>query len=226
MRNFVQDLRYGIRTLIKNPSFTIVSVLSLAIGIGAVSSVYSMISATLIHPVPYEDSERLVAVKLFHIPTGNEHSTSYPAFQDWAEQNTVFSHMSVVSSGSYNLTGPEGPQRARVGYISSDFFPALREELAAGRNFYPEEDVIGNTNVAIISHKLWNSRYDLDESIVGKAITLDGDSFTVVGVANPEFKFLEVGDADAWIPAGARNWAESRGNGWLRCFARLNDGVS
>jgi putative ABC transport system permease protein len=96
----------------------------------------------------------------------------------------------------------------------------------AGRNFYPEEDEIENSQVVILSHKLWKSRYNLSDAIIGDAITLDGDSFTVVGVADSEFKFLEVGDVDIWLPAATREWADNRGSGWLRCFGRLKDGVS
>ena len=226
MSSFVQDLKYAVRTLIGNPGFTLVAVLSLAIGIGAVSSVYSMISATLLHPVPYEDSERLVAITDYHIPSSGTHSVSYPGFLDYQEQGKSFEGISVISSGSYNLTGPEGPERAQAGYITSSFFPTLREDLIAGRNFYPEEDELGKSNVVLLSQKLWKSRYNESPDVVGEAITLDGESFTVVGVVNPAFKFLEVGDADIWVPAAARKWAESRGNGWLRCFGRLKPGVS
>lgn len=226
MRNILQDLRYGLRNLIQNPGFTIVSVLSLSIGIGAVSAVYSMISATLLHPVPYDDADRLVAIQDFHVPTGDTHSISYPGFRDYEAQSTSFDYMTVVSDGSYNLTGAEGPERVECGFITSAFFPAVRVDLAAGRNFRAEEDEIGNANVVILSHRLWNDRYNLDPAIIGDAITLDGMSFTVVGVADPEFRFLEVGDTDMWIPAAAEEMAENRGNGWLRCFARLKDGVS
>lgn len=226
MSNFIQDLRYGIRTLVGNPGFTIVAVMSLAIGIGAVSSVYSMISATLLHPVPYEEGDRLVAVQDYHIPSGDTHSVSYPGFLDYQEQSESFEGMSVVSSGSYNLTGPEGPERAQAGFITSSFFPTLREDLIAGRNFYAEEDEIGKSNVVLLSHKLWKSRYNENPDVVGEAITLDEKSYTVVGVVHPDFRFLEVGDADIWVPAAEREYAESRGSGWLRCFGRLKDGVS
>lgn len=226
MTSVIDDLRYGLRNLFANPGFTLVAVLSLAIGIGAVSSVYSMISSTLIHPTPYEDADRLVALTDFHIPSGDTHSMSYPGFLDYQDQlEKSFQDVAAYSSGSYNLTGPEGPERVTAGLITHGFFTTLREDLAAGRSFYPEEDEIGTANIAIISHRLWKGRFN-GRDMIGEAITLDNNGYTVVGIANPDFKFLNFGYADVFVPAAGREWAENRGSGWLRMVGRLNDGVT
>jgi putative ABC transport system permease protein len=226
MRNLLQDLRYGARTLVKNPGFTLVAVLSLGLGIGAVSSVYSMLSAVIFHPVPYSDADEIYLIKNVHTEGGNTHSVSYPLFRDWEERSDGFEYMTVYSGGSYNLTGPQGPEQVHAGYITSSFFPLVQVQPILGRSFLPEEDQIGDTRVVMISEQLWTNRYDARESLIGEGVTLDGESYTVVGIIPASFKFLEVGPADIWVPAADRPWAASRGNGWLRCIGRLNDRVS
>jgi putative ABC transport system permease protein len=226
MRSFFEDIRYGLRTLFKHPGFTCVAVLSLALGIGAVTSVYSMVSSVLLHPLPYEDSSTIVRVSNVHLKTKDNWSVSYPQMRDWQEQNTVFEYLSGVTSTGFNLTGEKGPEFVEGGLITSEFFPLLRIQPILGRNINPEEDEIGQANVVMLAEQLWESRYDRDESLIGDAITLNGVPYTVIGIVPEDFRFLEVGPTDLWVPAAVRTFAENRGSHWLQCIGRLNEGVS
>ncbi len=168
----------------------------------------------------------MVSLENIHLEHGMTWSVSYPMFLDWQERNDVFEYVSVYSGGSSNLTGPEGPERVQTGYITSSFFPLLRETPQRGRHFLPDEDELGQGNVAMLSDRLWRDRFDTREDIVGSGITLNGEAFTVVGVARPGFRFLTMGDSDLWVPASSRPWAGERGSHWLNAMARLKPGVT
>lgn len=226
MSNFVQDVKFGVRMLLQNPLFTIVATVSLGLGIGAVTAVYSMVSAVLLHPVPFDDAERLVGVDNTHVERGGSWSVSYPQFRDWEERQDVFEGLTVVSSGAYNLSTSAGPQFVVAGYITSSFFPILREPMLLGRNFDPAEDEPGKGQVAILAHDLWVNQFDRREDIIGEGVLLDGESFTIVGVVGPSFKFLEANNPGIWVPVSVSQSATSRGNHWLNCFGRLKDGVT
>ena len=226
MTALLQDLRFALRTLIKNPGFTFVATLSLGLGIGAVTSVYSIVSSVLVHPTPYPEPDRMVSLENIHLEDGQRWSVSYPMFLDWQERNEVFEHVSAYSGGSFILTGPEGPERVESAFITAAFFPLLRETPALGRTFLPEEDDYGNGQVAILSDRLWRSRFNARDDILGDGVTLDGKAFTVVGVLDPDFNFLTVGNADIWVPAASREWANERGSHWMNAMARLKPGVS
>ena len=231
MYTFWQDLRFGARTLLKSPGFAIVAVASLALGVGAITSVYSMVSAVLLNPAPFEEGDRLVSFMTVRPSRGEEGgSVSYPDFKDFQEQNQVLEHVAAYADRSFNLSGPEGPERVVAGRVSASFFPLLRVTMPLGRNFSSEEDQVGGNHVAILGHALWERRYSSRPDIVGQSITLHGAPFTVVGVAPTNFRFLETGNCDLWVPittitAGA--WfSPSRGSHWMRVMGRLKDGVS
>ena len=226
-----QDIRFGARTLMKSPGFTIVAVCSLALGIGAITSVYSMISAVLINPVPFDGADRLVSFRTVRPSQGTEgNSVSYADFKDWQEQNQVFEHVAVYAGGTFNLSGPEGPERVSAGRVSASFFPLLRVTPQLGRGFLPEEEEVGADRVVMLSHALWERRYSSRADVVGQGITLHGESFTVVGVAPASFRFLETGNVDLWVPistATTANWfSPDRGSHWMNAMGRLKDGVS
>lgn len=226
MSGLWQDLRFGLRMLVKHPGFTLVAALSLGLGIGAITSVYSMISSVLLHPVPFQEGDTLFAVRNVHLEKGWEGSIAYPQFLDWQERNDVFEAIGVYGNGSLNLTGPQGPEQVSMAFVTSTFFPLLRVTPVLGRSFLPEEDEFGGDKVAMISHSLWRTRYEGREEIVGQSITLDGNPFTVIGVVPPDFRFLETGPTDVWVPATVRPWAENRGAHWLQAMGRLKPGVS
>lgn len=225
MATIWQDLRYAARVLVRNPVFTVVAVLSLALGIGAVTSVYTIISAVLIHTVPYDDPERIVSVQNTHLRHEGWSNVSYPQFLDWQEQSDVFEQLTVVSDGSLDLSGPEGPQWVGCGYVTSSFFPLMRHRPILGRNFRAEEDEVGDGNVVILGHDIWMNRFGGREDIVGDGILLNEESYTVVGVMGPDFRFLYA-DAELWVPASSRNAAANRGNHWLEAIGRLKEDVS
>jgi len=223
-----QDLRFAARTLMKSPGFTLVAVISLALGIGAVTSVYSMVSAVLINSAPFEDADRLVAVKLVYPSQGTEwFGASYPDFRDWQEQNQVFEYMAGYTGGELNLSGPEGPERVRAGRVSADFFRVLRVKPQLGRDFLAEEDKIGANPVVVLSHALWERRYNSRPDIVGQGITVHGEPFTVIGVAPPSFRFLSTGNADVWVPLTNGTWfSDKRRTYWFRAMGRMKEGVT
>lgn len=226
MGRFFEDFRFGVRTLATNPLFTAVAAVSLGLGVGAVTAVYGLVSSVLIHTVPFEDPERIVALENIHLQRDSIWSVSYPLFLDWQEQNEVCEYISVFSGGSFNLSGPEGAQSVQSGFVTASFFPLLRVQPILGRTFLPEEDEFGQGNVVMLGHRLWMDRYEGRENILGQGITLDAEPYTVVGVIGPEFHFLYTGDVELWVPASARQWANQRGNHWLNAMARLKEGVS
>lgn len=228
MGKFLQDLRFGVRTLIKGPGFAAVAVISLALGIGAVTTVYTMVSAVFINALPFDEADRLVSFKTVRPSRGDSHfSVSYADFRDWQEQSRMFEHIAVHRGDSLNLSGPEGPENISCGRISASFFPMLRIKPQLGRFFLPEETRVGGNAVVILSHGLWKRRYSSKPDIVGDGITLHGKPFTVIGVAPASFRFLEIGPVDLWIPITEGTWfTASRGSHWIRAMGRLKEGIS
>lgn len=228
MGKFLQDLRYGARTLFRSPGFTAVAVVSLALGIGAVTTVYTMVAAVVINPMPFDESDRILSFKTARPSRGDSHfSVSYGDFRDWQEQNRSFEHIAVFTGGSFNLSGPEGPEEVSCGRISASFFPMLRIRPQLGRFFLPEETQPGGNAVTVLSHALWERRYSLSPDIVGKSVTLHGEPFTVVGVAPAGFRFLDTGPVDLWVSITRGGWfTESHGSHYMRAMGRLNPGVT
>ncbi len=227
MTALFQDLRYGIRMLLKNPGFTLVAVLALTLGIGADTAIFSVVNAVLLRPLPYDESERLVFLsERSQVLEGM--SISYPNFLDWRQQNNAFESIGVYRRSSYNLTGSGEPERLVAGQVSADLFTALRVRAAQGRVFNNDEDKPGATPVVVLSHGLWQRRLGGDPDIVGQALTFDGRSFTVIGIMPPGFLFPS--QAEVWTPVGQQakdpGW-ESRGNHpGLYAMARLKPGVT
>jgi putative ABC transport system permease protein len=223
----MSDLKFAFRQLLKNRGFTVVAVLTLALGIGANSAIFSVVSAVLLRPLPYAESERLVwlSERGSNFPTM---SVSYPNFTDWRAQQTVFEQIGVYNWGSYNLTGRGEAQRLTGVRASADVFAALRARPALGRLFSNDEDKPGAPSVVLLSHGLWQDRFGGSADILNQAITLDGRVFTVIGVMPVGFAFPN--HADLWVPVGPLSSEESwrsRGNHpGLFGLARLKPGVS
>jgi len=230
---FWQDLRYGARMLLKNPGFTTIAVLTLALGIGANTAIFSVVYTTLLRPLPYPESERLVWL-CERTPNFPAMMISYPNFTDWRAQQTVFEQIGVYNRGSYNLTGRGEPRRLDGALLSADVFAALRARAALGRIFNNDEDRPGASPVVVLSHGLWQSRFGGDAGIINQAITLNGRAYTVIGVMPAGFAF-PMGLAfsarvDIWTPVGllaSEPDYRSRGNHpGLLGVARLKDGVT
>ena len=228
MTTLIQDLRYGIRMLFKQPGFTIVAVLALTLGIGADSAIFSVVNAVLLRPLPYPDSERLVVLRE-RSPQIEGMSVAYPNFIDWRDQNNAFENIGVFRRQSYNLTGSGEPERLIGWQLSADVFPALKVTPARGRLFTYDEDKPGANPVVVLSHGLWQRRFGGDPNILEQTMTLDGRSFSVIGVMPPGFQFSRPG-AELWAPVGQVSkdpgW-ENRGNHpGLTGIARLKPGVT
>ena len=202
MPNFFQDVRYGVRMLVKNPGFTIVAVLTLALGIGSNTAIFSIVQNVLLQPLPYSQPSRLVDISNSYQPNVSYIGLSPGDYADWRRQATSFSDMAayVTISQGFNLTGNGQAQRVLGSYASASLFPMLGIQPAAGRGFSPENDKTGGAPSVILSHKIWTSVYGGDPGIVGHAIQLDNDRYTVVGVLPAGFQLLRW--ADLWMPIG------------------------
>jgi putative ABC transport system permease protein len=222
-----QDLRYGLRMLLKSPGFTIVAVIALALGIGANSAIFSVVNTVLLRPLPYKAPERLVMV--WEDDTKDGHPRDTPAaanYIDWRDQNQVFEGMSAIADVSFNLTGSGEPERISGRRVSANLFSLLGVEPQLGRAFTPEEDQPSAARVAIMSHGLWQRRFGSDAKIIGQSLTLNGQSVTVVGVMPPHFQFPSRED-ELWIPiAFTSQEAANRGRHYLQVVARMKPGVT
>jgi len=224
-----QDLRYGARMLRKNLSFTAIVVLTLALGIGANTAIFSVVYTVLLKALPYPQAARLVMVyENVQLPTyQNKRNTPSPGnFSDWSAQNTVFESMAAYSNRSFNVTGTGEPLRLEGELVSAGFFPALRVNAALGRVFTPEEDHPGNSQVVLISDGLWRSRFAADPRVLGSKIFLDDQAYEIIGVMPPGFHFPDPDD-QLWAPlALSPEELVNRGSHYLNVFARLRPGVT
>jgi putative ABC transport system permease protein len=227
MQTIWQDLCYGGRMLLKTPGFTLIAVMTLALGIGANTAIFSVVNAVLLRPLPYPESERLVWLSE-RSPKYPTMSISYPNFIDWRAQQTVFEYIGVFNSGSYNLTGRGEPLQLTGVSISADAFAALRVQAAVGRLFNNEEDKPGAPPLVVLSHELWRDRFGSDPGIINQSITLGGRAYTVIGVMPSGFMFPS--KVAIWTPLGPLSshpdW-QNRGNyPGLHGVARLKPGVT
>jgi putative ABC transport system permease protein len=202
MGRLLQDIRYGIRTLLKNPAFTLVAVLTLALGVGANTAIFTVVQSVLLQPLPYPQPDRLVEVSNSYQPILPSIGLSPGDFSDWRRQASTVSDMSAYTTiaQGFNLVGSGESQRVQASYASASLFPMLGIRPVAGRSFVPDEDKAGGAPVVMLSHHLWQSRFGGDPGIVNRAILLDNQRYTVVGVLPGSFQFLRW--ADLWMPMG------------------------
>jgi predicted permease len=206
METLLQDVRYGWRLLAKNPGFTAIAVLTLAIGIGASTAVFSVVDAVLLRPLPYREPDRLVMVsETLPGMSGEEIGVTALEYQDYRDRNRSFSQVASYEEAGFNLSGEGLPLRVNAASMSASAFPLLGVPPELGRTFTDEEARAGAENVAVLSHALWEREYSRDPNIVGKTLKLDEKSYTVVGVMPPSFKFPFDGAplsemADLWVP--------------------------
>src|SRR5262245_27853760 len=190
IETLIQDLRFGARMLAKNPGFTLIAVLTLALGIGANTAIFSVVNAVLFRPLQYSGSDRIVQIWQTFPQTGsNQVTVSVPEYLDYKNQNRVFERMAAFRFQGFTLTGGSEPELIFGNRVSADLFPLLGVAPVLGRTFLPEEDQIGGPRAVILSHGLWRRRFSSDPEIMGKSLTLDGESYTVVGVMPPGFQF-------------------------------------
>jgi predicted permease len=223
LEQLLQDVRYGLRTMRRNPGFTAVAVIALALGIGANTAVFSVVNAVLLRPLAYEDSDRLAVILYRGVDP-----VSPANFLDWQKDNHVFSRMAAAEYFEPNLSDQSAPERVVGLHITHDMLPLLGVRPLLGRMFLQEEDEPGKEHEIILSYGLWQRRFSGDESVAGKTVNLDGVRYTIVGVMPLEFKFAPfwVTKAQFWVPFPMKQRAGDRGGNSLRVFARLRDGVS
>ncbi len=194
-----QDLRYGARMLAKNPGFTAVAVLTLALGIGANTAIFSVVNAILLRPLPYPNANRLTFVSEDSDQV-HEMSIAYPNYLDWRQQNHVFDELAVFQLASFNLAGGERPERLPGQSVSGNFFAALGVKALLGRTFRKDEDSPGAQPVAMVSYSLWHRTFGGNRELIGQSITLSGTSYTVIGILPAGFKFYT--QVDIFVPIG------------------------
>ena len=224
MRVFLQDVRYAARMLLKSPGFTLVAVLTLALGIGANTAIFSFIDGVLLKPLPYGDPERIVMV-WEKPPGGDRNGISTLNYLDWKRQNTVFDAMAAQTGGSMTMTGGERPEMLRGSRVSARYFDIFGVKAALGRTFAPDEDEEGKAGVVVISHRSWRERFGADKSIVGRKLMLDGKPYTLVGVL-PMNSSYDRGRTEIWAPLVFEPKHMTRNFHWFRAYARLKPGLS
>ena len=236
MRNLWQDLRYGARMLLKKPGFTLIAVITLALGIGANTAIFSVVNTVLLRPLPYAEPERLVALWESNTQrTVDRNAISYPNFFDWRAQSKSFERMASYYTNDMALTGVAAPVNLRSAVVSPDLFATLGVRPQLGRWFVGEEEKPG-IRAAIINHGLWQRQFGGDPNIVGRAVTLNGKPFNVVGVMPAGFQFpIEAEPVEVWVTSSidgeksdpkepAQN--EQRGAHFLQAVGRLKPGVT
>lgn len=231
----LQDLRYAVRMMIKSPGLTAVAALTLTLGIGANSAIFSGVSAFVLRPLPVEEPDRLVRPFETDNPDEWFGNFSYPDYVDYREQNDVFEGMLAHNIVQAALSRDNQNDLVWGELVSGNYFDVLHVSPAMGRGFLPEEDKTpGSHPVVVLGHSLWERRFDRDASIVGRSVTLNGQDYTVVGVAPKEFRGTKFGlGMDFWVPmmmqaqiTNGTNLLDDRGSHWLEVVARLKPGVT
>ena len=226
MQSLLQDLRYAARMLLRNPGFTFVAVVTLALGIGANTAIFSVVHAVLLRPLPYPESEQLAWVWMDNRKEGiHEDITSWPNFVDWRTQNQVFEGLAGVRDRTFNLTGSGEPEELRGANVTINFFDLMRVNPKTGRGFTSDEEQEGRDRVVVIGNGLWQRRFSGDPNVVGQMLSLNGQNHTIIGIMPPGFQFPN--KTELWLPLvpNART-REARGSFWLPVIGRMKPGVT
>ena len=229
IQDLILDLRYGLRMLAKSRAFTVVAILTLALGIGANTAIFSCINAWIIKPLPYPQSDRLIVFATHDKKNGwtGEHATSAADFFDFQRQNTSFEQIVAWTGAGLNLTGDGHPELVDGGRVTWNFFDALGTKPILGRTFTPDDDHSGAPHVVILGEGLWQGRYAGDPRIIGRNITVGGEAYTVIGVMPGAFQFPLMGIANLWTPLALTDKLRANRSGsWLPAFGRLKPGVT
>ena len=224
MLDLLRDLRLGFRLLVRAPGFAVTAILTLALGIGATTALFTVVNAVLLEPLPFPGSNRLVQVWRSELPALTYGSASYARYLDWRSNQRVFTDLGAWSPRGYTIAGPQGPERASGAMASASFFKVVGAEPVIGRYFSDDEDRRGGDRVVVISEGLWKRRYQQSPSVLGSPVQIDGEAFTIIGVAPAGF--AEVWRLDVWTPLGLVADPSNRGSNYLLSFGRLRDGMS
>ncbi len=234
LENFLQDVRYGLRVLGRNPGFASAAILTLALGIGATTAIFSIVDAVMLKPLPFPTADRLVRVRSVIAATGHGDSASYPDFLDWRARNHVFEGMAAFRTGDFTLVGPREPLHLQGAVVSAQLFSLLGVKPALGRIFLPDDDnpsTVSGTDPVILSYGLWQREFSSDASVLGRTIQLGDQPFTVVGVVPAGFQYpIQADPIELWatIAADARGsyaMTNQRGAHYLDVAGLLKPGV-
>jgi putative ABC transport system permease protein len=234
METLLQDIRYGVRMLLKAPSVSIVATIALALGIGANTAIFSVVNAVLLRPLPFANSEQLMMVWETDSTRGySRGSASYPNFVDWREQNHVFEHVASYHTNDFVMTGRGESTRLQGAVVNADLFPLLGAAPVIGRAFLPDEDKPGESGrVVLLSQQLFQKRFNSDPNAVGQSMVLDGKNYTIVGVMPQAFQFpIQNEPVELWTTValdreGKDPITDERGAHYMNVIARLKPGVS
>ncbi|HKN84773.1 MAG TPA: ABC transporter permease [Pyrinomonadaceae bacterium] len=228
METILQDLRHGFRMLVKSPLFTIVAILALALGIGVNTAIFSVVNVMLMRPLPFADSDQLMAIWTANAKRNNPRGTTAPPdFRAWKE-NKSFDQVGGYYLDDFNISATDQPERVRGGVVTANLFPLLRVTPSYGRLFTPEEEEFGRHRVVLLSYGLWQRRFGADPNVVGKPVTLNAESYTVVGVLPPDSWLRQPRQkAELWVPMAFESGSNmnTRNNYFLRVVGRLKPGV-
>jgi predicted permease len=231
IETLLQDLGFALRMLRKSPGFAVIAILTLAIGIGANTALFSVVNGVLLNPLPYAQPDRLVALYT-HAYQFDKASISYPNFLDWSRENHSFSSLASFRGETFTMTGMGEPERLRADMVSATFFPLLGVNPILGRNFDEKEDQLGAAPVALISEGLWKRKFGSVPDIVGKSIRLDGNLYTVTGVISANFHYQNnnyTSNAEVYVPIGQWNnplFRDRRTGMGMDAVGRLKPGVT
>jgi len=222
MRNLWQDLRYGARMLAKNRGFSLVAVLTLALGIGSTTAIFSVVYATLFESMPYPKPDQLMMVWTKY-PDGRG-STAAGDYLEWKRQSKSFQYLEAWRGGSFNISTAERPEQVEGVFYTPGFFRMTGYPMFMGRSFLPEEGEVGKERVVILSHRLWLQRFGADREIIGKQIRMNSEPYTVIGVAAPGLN--DRFQAQLWVPLAFRPEEINHDSHWLLVMGRLKDGIT
>src|SRR6185503_16879025 len=231
MNSLLQDFRFGVRMLIKNPIFTLIAVVTLGLGIGANTAIFSVVDAVLLRPLPYPEANRLVflwsTMKSQGVPIA---SSALPDYYGWRDRNQVFEGLAGFYNGDFNLSSTGStPELIQGAYITSNLFEVLKISPSLGRLFSPEEEQFGKHHVVLLSYGLWQRRFAADRNIIGRTITIGGESYNVAGVMPRGLPFFDnLPEVELWTPisfAPNDNMA-TRNNHFINLVGRLKPGVT
>jgi predicted permease len=233
--SLMQDIRYGMRMLVKNPGFTAIAILTLALGIGANTAIFSVVNSVLLRPLPFPEPERLATIWGTHSKLNEtQRALSYPDIADLQSQNTAFENVATYDESSVTLTGSGEPLHLGAARVNANLFTLLRVSPILGRTFAPGEDRAGSY-VTILSHSLWQSQFHGDPTVIGRSVAIDGRSYTIVGVMPPGFAFpISSEPPKLWTTYsglatplnGEKPGTEERGSHFLGAIARLKPGMT
>src|SRR5215469_12825794 len=224
METSLQDLRYGVRQLMRSPGFTAIAVITLALGVGGNTAIFSFVSAVLLKPLPYPHPEQIVSVGEKH-PGGFSNPISTLNFLDWERQNHCFQLLSAIAWDKVTLTGSGRPEELNVHRVSASYFKVLDVGATLGRTFAASENEVGNDREVVLSNRIWRSRFGGDPKVIGRKITLDQENYTIIGVLPANSAFDRTW-AVMWLPLAFTPANMTRNYHWLFALARLEPGVT